>query len=216
MVIPREAKRITYSSEIRALKKKSFSKEQLSIVQGALLGDGCLHTAWAGTSKNYRFAKTHSVKQREYVNWTYAKLKPFILTPPALYEPVQSLKLRTISHPELTQLRSIFYPNGKKILPNNIALIMQDSLALAVWFMDDGNAIVRKGNVVGYHINTQSFSLEENEQIKHSFFQLYGIKSTIEKNKQWYRLGIWQKQSRLLFVKIIEPYIIPSMWYKLG
>jgi len=216
MVIPREAKRITYSSEIRALKKKSFSKEQLSIVQGALLGDGCLHTAWAGTSKNYRFAKTHSVKQKEYVNWTYAKLKPFILTPPALYEPVQSLKLRTISHPELTQLRSIFYPNGKKILPNNLALIMQDSLALAVWFMDDGNAVVRNGNVVGYHINTQSFSLEENEHIKRSFFQFYGIQSTIEKNKQWYRLGIWQKQSRLLFVKIIEPYIIPSMWYKLG
>ena len=210
MVIPREAKRITYSSEIRALKKKSFSKEQLSIVQGALLGDGCLHTAWAGTSKNYRFAKTHSVKQKEYVNWTYAKLKPFILTPPALYEPVQSLKLRTISHPELTQLRSIFYPNGKKILPNNLALIMQDSLALAVWFMDDGSRC-RASDV---YLNTQQFA-QKDQKVLQAMLAKLQIENSLNKDKKYSRIRI-KKSSIPKLYEIISPYIIPSMTYKLG
>ena len=216
MAIPREAKRITYSSEIRALKVKSFSKEQRSIIQGALLGDGCLHTAWVGTSKNYRFAKTHSVKQREYVDWTYIKLKPFVLTPPWLYKPVQSLKVRTISHSELTKMRSIFYINGKKVLPSNIESIMNDTLALAVWFMDDGNIVKRNGKVTGYNLNTQSFSKQESETIIRLFKKLYDITFLLDKNKNAYRLAVWRKQSRETFRDLIKKHIIPSMQYKLG
>jgi recombination protein RecA len=188
----------------------------MSIVLGSLLGDGCLHTAWAGTSKNYRFAKTHSVKQKAYVNWVYKKLHPFVLTKPALYKPVQSLKVRTISHPELTELWSVFYQYGKKILPENIESIVREPLALAVWFMDDGNAVIRGGVLAGYHLNTQSFSLEENERIKSVFAQLHGIHTAIEKNKRWYRLGIWGKDSRSKFADIVNPHMIPSMRYKLG
>ncbi len=69
MVIPRGGKRITYSSEIRKLKSVSFSEEQKSIVLGSLLGDGSLTKAWSGSSKNYRFAITHSIKQEDYIKW---------------------------------------------------------------------------------------------------------------------------------------------------
>ncbi|PIR86603.1 hypothetical protein COU13_00045 [Candidatus Kaiserbacteria bacterium CG10_big_fil_rev_8_21_14_0_10_43_70] len=216
MVIPREARRITYSSEIRQLKKISLNKEQVSIVHGSLLGDGCLHTAWKGTSKNYRFAKTHSIKQKAYVDWMHEKLKPFVLTAPTLYQPTQALKLRTISHPELTKLRKQFYQGGKKVLPDNIETIIQDPLSVAVWFMDDGNAVIRNDALAGYHLNTQSFSLKENERIKKAFTQLHDIHPMIEKNKQWYRLGIWRKESRSKFADLIDRCIITSMRYKLG
>lgn len=214
--MPREARRITYSSEIRALKLQPFSAEQRLIINGALLGDGCLYTAWGGTSKNYRFAKMHSVKQREYVDWTYKKLHPFVLTPPKLYEPTQALRVRTISHPELTALHKLFYKNGKKVLPENIREIIKSSLALAVWFMDDGNAIIRNGKLVGYNLNTQSFSFQEHKILICVFNEVYDIYPVIERNKKWYRLAVSKKLSRKIFRSIIQEHIIPSMKYKLG
>jgi hypothetical protein len=214
-VIPREAKRITYSSEIRKLKTVPFTSEQLSIINGALLGDGCLHTAWAGTSKNYRFAKTHSIKQKEYIDWTYEKLKPFVLSKPWLYEPVHSLKLRTISHPELTALREIYYPNGKKILPKNIESIIQDSLALAVWFMDDGNAKRQNEITYGLNINTQSFTREENEYLCDIFRRVWNVTCTVQLNNGKWRLYVLKRDVES-FSNIVSPHIVPSMQYKLG
>lgn len=213
MVIPREAKRITYSSEIRALKEKKFSKEQLSIITGALLGDGCLHVSWSGNT--YRFSKTHSVKQIEYANWTYEKLQPFVLTKPTLYKPVQSLKIRTISHPELTALRAIFYPQGTKVLPSTIESIIRDPLALAVWFMDDGNVMATYGSTHGYHLNTQSFTRIENERIAELLRIVWKLRCTVQKNKGKYRIYIWSR-SKSAFVQIVREFLLPSMQYKLG
>jgi LAGLIDADG DNA endonuclease family len=214
--IPRESKRITYSSEIRALKLLPFSSRQKSIIQGSLLGDGCLHAGWPGTSVNYVFAKTHSVKQSEYVDWICAELKPFVLKKPYLYEPIQSLKLRTISHSDLTELRSVFYCNGKKRLPETIDSIISDPLAVAVWFMDDGNARLWNGEFMGFNLNTQSFTFEENRQIAQSFRLIHGIEPVIVKNNGYFRLSIGKQESSQRFRKLIEAHIIPSMTYKLG
>ena len=150
------------------------------------------------------------------MDWTYKHLKLFILTPPWLYEKVQSLKIRTISHPTLTILRDEFYKDRQKVLPKNIADIMSDPLALAVWFMDDGNIVRKNAKVVGYNLNTQSFSKKENEHIVRIFKDVHQINFLLDKNKGKYRLGVWQKQSREAFSNLIEEYVIPSMQYKLG
>ncbi|HEY4487468.1 MAG TPA: hypothetical protein VI483_01745 [Candidatus Paceibacterota bacterium] len=215
-VIPRESRRITYSSEIRALKLVPFSSEQLSIVKGSLLGDGCLHTAWPGTSKNYVFSKMHSIKQKEYIYWVYEKMQPFVRQLPRPYEPTQSIRLRTISHSELTTLMSLFYRDGKKILPLEIENFISDSLVLAVWFMDDGNIVRREGQVKGYHLNTQSFGLAEHERLIEAFGRIHGIHANIEKNNRYYRLSIFQRASREKFHDLVSQHVIPSMQYKLG
>lgn len=212
---PRESKRITYSSEIRALKLVPFNPEQMSIIKGALLGDGCLHAGWPGTSVNYVFSKTHSLKQREYVEWTCKKLQPFVIKEPYLYAPVQSLKMRTISHSALTALRKIFYPSGKKSLPKDIQSIISDPLAVAVRFMDDGNAFNSENATHGYHLNTQSFSKEDNERIKSVFKRIYDIDCSVQKNNGKYRIFV-RVASMEKFAGMIYPHIIPSMMYKLG
>ena len=214
-VIPRESKRITYSSEIRALKLIQFTAEQLSIVNGSMLGDGCLHEAWPGTSKNYVFSKMHSVKQREYIEWVHQKMQPFTRNPVRLYVPTQSLRLRTIGHSTLTALRGIFYPNGKKILPNTIETIMADPLAVAVWFMDDGNAYTSYDITRGYHLNTQSFSEEENGEIVALFAKLWKIECTIQKNNGKHRIFV-RSRSMNAFADLVRPFVLPSMKYKLG
>jgi hypothetical protein len=217
-VIPRESKRITYSSEIRALKFIPFTAEQLSIVNGSMLGDGYIHNnGWPSTSKNYVFSKMHSVKQKEYVEWVFQKLKPFVHSPPKLYVPTQALRLRTVSHATFTALRAIFYRDGRKILPNTIELIMADPLSVAVWFMDDGGIARRKdGEVKGYLLNTQSFTHEENGKIAALLEEKHGIHAIVTRNHKYYRVEIYQKESRNRFRNLIEKFILPSMQYKIG
>lgn len=213
--IPRESKRITYSSEIRALKLIPFTAEQLSIVKGSLLGDGCLHTAWPGTSKNFVFSKMHSVKQKEYVEWVHKKLQPFTRNPLRLYEPTKSIRLRTVSHSALTALMAVFYRDGKKILPTDIADIIADPLALAVWFMDDGNVNKSYNDLHGYNINTQSFSEEEQKIVVSLFARVWNVDCTLQLNNGKYRIFV-RKRSVDDFATIIRPHILPSMQYKLG
>lgn len=213
-VIPRESRRITYSSEIRQLKTVPFTENQRAIVVGSVLGDGCLHVNWSKT--NYTLKITRSEKQKDYVEWQYQQLQPFVRTAPRWYEPTRSYTMRTISHSELTALHAEFYPNGKKILPEQIAKYMANPLVLVVWFMDDGNAKSVRGELVGYHLNTQSFTLEENVLIADIFQQLYGIRPHIERNHKYYRIGISARASREKFYDLVKDLVIPSMQYKLG
>jgi hypothetical protein len=123
---------------------------------------------------------------------------------------------RTISHPELTQLHTVFYRDGKKIIPENISEYLANPITIAVWFMDDGNVIRRKNVVRGYHLNTQSFTQAENERLAVWFESNYGIRCSIEQNHGKPRLAIWQRASREAFAALIEEYLLSSMKYKLG
>ena len=144
-------------------------------------------------------------------------MQPFMRQPPRLYEPTQSLRLRTIGHAALTALMPVFYPCGKKVLPETIANIMADPLAVAVWFMDDGNVKRNSdGDCVGYNLNTQSFTHQENTTIQRLFWDVCGIHASVEKNKGYFRIGMYQKESREKFRDLIKQHVIPSMQYKLG
>jgi hypothetical protein len=214
MVIPREAGRITYSTEIRDLKKRlSLSDYQRSVVIGCLLGDGNLTANWSKT--NFSFQVAHSIKQKAYIMWKYQVLRDWILSKPRYYPRNKSITIKTISHPEITRLATIFYPEGKKIMPGNLEDLIQDPVVLAVWYMDDGNVIRRNGRVCGYHLNTQSFSKLENTKLSQTLMNLYGIENMLELNHNRYRLRIMKRESRTKFQEIIGKHILPEMRYKL-
>lgn len=211
--IPREAGRVTYSTEIRNLKKLKLNERQRAVIVGSILGDGCLCENWSKT--NYRLLITQSVDQKAYVFWKYSILSDLILSEPRYYKRTNSLTVRTISHPELTKLRDIFYPQGKKIIPPTIAELIKDPITIAVWFMDDGN-VSRGGNYIhGYHLNTQSFSEQENHLLAEALKTNYGIECTVQSNHAYKRLFV-RAQSRQQFVSLVKEHVIPSMKYKLG
>jgi hypothetical protein len=214
MAIPREAGRITYSTNIRNLKRMVLSEEQKAIIIGSILGDACLHENWSKT--NYRLQIRHSKDQEEYVRWKYERLKNLVLTPPQFYGRTRSVWFRTISHPELSKLHQLFYQNGTKIIPKWIEKYLANPVTIAVWFMDDGNAVKRHGKLIGYHLNTQSFSKQENEKLKEAFFSVYGINCSIERNHKYYRLAFYAEVSRKYLTDLIRGYIIPSLKYKIG
>ena len=93
---------------------------------------------------------------------------------------------------------------------------IKSPLVLAVWFMDDGNIVKSNNKPRGYHLNTQSFSFLENKRIVTLFEKMHGIHSNTEDNHGYFRIAIWQKESREKFRELIKEFIIPSMQYKLG
>lgn len=211
MVIPREAGRITYSTEIRNLKKRlSLNDHQRALVIGSILGDGNLSPNWSNT--NYRLGIGHSIKQKDYLTWKYGLLKDWVLSEPRYYEKAQSLSFRTISHQLLTDLYKKFYKDGKKVIPEDIKDLF-NSETIAVWFMDDGNIRKNNGKIYGYYLNTQSFSREENNYLSQVFQDKYNIKPLVIRNKNSYRLYIGVDRNK--FRDIVKDFIIPSMRYKL-
>ncbi len=214
MAIPREAGRITYSTKIREMKKISLSEFQNAVLIGSVLGDACLHGNWSKT--NYRLQIRHSKDQEEYMTWKYDIFKDIVLTPPQYYRTTNSIWFRTVSHPDITKLYKLFYPNGKKLIPRKeIENWLANPLTLAVWFMDDGNARKYAGRITAFHLNTQSFSHEENEFLIQSMRKIWQIECVQHSNHEYTRLYIGAKSSSK-FNEIIRPYVLPSMKYKIG
>lgn len=212
-VIPRDTKRVTYSTEIRELKVVPFTKVQRAVVIGSILGDGSLLANWSKT--NYRLSINHCIEQKEYLLWKYRILKNFILSKPRFYKRNNSFTIRTISHSELTALRIIFYNGSRKIIPQNIGVFLENPLVLAVWFMDDGNVRKHDGFVTSYDLNTQSFTLKENKRLVEVLKNMFGLTVTVNLNNGYYRLHVSARDA-VKFSNLVKKFVTESMSYKLG
>jgi hypothetical protein len=116
-----------------------------------------------------------------------------------------------VSHPELSFYHSVFYSEGKKIVPKSLGKMLRSALSLAVWFMDDG----AKGPQNGYTLNSQNFNQIENEILIGILQRNFGFKQvSLHRDKKYYRIYIGSK-SRLEFENLIRPHIVPTMSYKL-
>lgn len=213
-VIPREVRRITYSTKIRNLKQRNFSPFQKAVIVGSILGDGNVEWNWSKT--NFRLKIEQSEKYKNYVFWKYRVLKKWVLTKPKYHPTNKSFSFKTISHPEITKLAKDFYHNGRKIIPPFIAKFIKNPIVLAVWFMDDGNIIKRNRKVYGYHLNTQSFTRNENKRLIKALKEAHGLESLLENNHGYYRIRIMQKDSREKLRRIIKDHILYDMRYKIG
>jgi len=187
----------------REARKLSFSHKQRMLLIGSLLGDGYLDK----TTRGYSLRIHHGIIQKEYVDYKYSLIKSFVNSKPK--RSGKAYYFRTISHPFLTELRSVFYVKQKKILPKDF-LVNLDSFGLAIWIMDDGSA---DGNQL--RINTQSFTFAENLWLIHFLQAKFGIMATINQDKGKYRLRL-KASSMNLLKELVLSYMIPSMLYKLS
>ena len=199
-----------------------LSKDEKDILVGSLLGDGCFRIM----SKCIvpAFSVSHSESQKNYVFWKYEKLKRFVKTAPWREERVYhkdknrktySWRFQTLSNNAFTELWKTFYPNGKKIIPDNLVSLLKNSpLALAVWLMDDGNR-----NHEAVFINTQSFTFDEQYKLSKVLKESYGLNTTTNKHsisngKQLYRIRIDTESTRKL-PSILNKYLLPEFYYKI-
>ena len=196
-----------------------FPSHQLDVLIGSLLGDARLECRSIGKRHpiTARLRIHHSEKQKDYVFWKYQIFKNIVKKGPrkimVWYDPKRdknhySWYFHSKSLEELGLFHKYFYRDRTKILPENIFNLITPC-ALAIWFMDDGT---NAGN--SYIINTQCFSKEEQEKIINFFKKKYDINAKIVKEYSNFKIALGRHEYQKLNA-IIEPYIIPSMIYKI-
>ncbi|MEX0895894.1 MAG: hypothetical protein WDZ94_03055 [Patescibacteria group bacterium] len=121
-------------------------------------------------------------------------------------------RFATLSLSLFDHYRSLFYVDGKKIIPSNIQSLLKTPIALAVWYMDDGYMRTDKS---GAYLCTSSFTLLEHKQLQYVLLQNYGIETSIHFAGKYARLHI-PARSRDRFLTTISPHIVSCMQYKLS
>jgi len=196
--------------------EKNMNDEVKQILFGSLLGDGCLPKDNVITSA--RFSERHCLKQKEYLLWKKNLLKKELVFENIYYDKNKKIiGIRSRFSKELMIIRTIFYPNGKKVVSWDI-LNQLTPLGFAVWYCDDGT--------YGYQsrfcrIFTYSFNHKEHILIQKCFKEKWNINCQvcIDSRKQYY-IHLDSINAKR-FLKLIKPsferYNIPKcMWYKLG
>ena len=182
----------------------SLSEVQHSIVVGSLLGDDSMRC-----KANALLEINHSSSQRSYVDWKYGHLAELVRTPPKQRAGNGSrvaYRFVTRSIPALTPYFHAFYEGRRKCVPSGLEL---SSLALAVWFMDDG---CRSRNAV--YLNTQQFDRLSQLRLLVLLSERWGIEGALNRDKTYHRIRISVAGTTRLR-KVIEPYRLPELRYKL-
>ena len=189
-----------------------------SAIIGMVAGDACIRKQRFCRSVSLRI--THSEKQREYLEYKREILQNLFKEWEIPIRPVNSsgylgVKLETRTHPKLRAIRKWFYSDGRKRFSRR-TLEYLTPIGIALWYMDDGSLSYKKreGKVHGREIHLNTYcSLEEARVIQAYFKEVWDVSWTVVPTKGLFRLRMGSNEA-IKFFTIINPYIIPSMKYK--
>ena len=188
----------------RRARQRPLDRVQRELVVGSLLGDATL----LKTTSGWCFRVHHGLRQRSYVDFKHRFLQDYVQSPPR--QSGRAYYFRTVTHPAFSDYRDAFYQSNRKVVPIELLREQLSGLGLAVWLMDDGSA---DGSAV--RLNTQSFSVDENEALARLLRTTFGLDVRLNRDKSAYRLRIAASSTRRL-VEIVGPYMHPDMSYKLS
>lgn len=195
-------------------KTLSLTKRQRDILVGLLLGDGHLETQNNG--KTYRLKVEHGLLQTEYTEWLYEAFKDWVLGKPKLKKRngiPESIWFQTVSHGSLRFYGHQFYDlTNRKKIPKIIHKLLTPE-SLAVWYMDDGSKKSNKHKT--HNIHTLGFTKDDLDRVQKALLEKFELQTTLHKQKDNHWRIYIPKDSTKKFLEIIDPYIIPSMRYKL-
>ena len=183
-------------------------RRQMQVILGTILGDGYLY-------RNGRLQVEHREKDIEYLRWKYrilANLSSGLPKRCVRYDRRTDKKYiswRFYTKPIFEPLRRLFYLKCKKIVPRNDREMDLSPLGLAVWFMDDGGRGARTPK--GMVISVRGYSEHDRRSLRSYLEQRFNIKVNLHKNGQLY----FPVATVDKFCKLIRPFMIPSMKYKL-
>ena len=195
-------------------RQNCISEFQKQVIIGCVLGDGRLECR--SKNKTARLRIHHGEKQKDYLFWKYKIFKNIVNSEPKriVWKDKKrninniSWYFHTLTTQELGNLYSLFYRRKKKILPENLYDLLTP-LSLAIWTMDDGD---NDRDSIRYNI--QCFSWKEQKVLKKLLEKKYQLESNLNKDRNNYRLRV-KKSSKVKLIKLISPFIIPSMEYKI-
>jgi len=193
----------------------SLSREQKLILFGIILGDGYLQSTGR---KNARLRLEHGGVQKEYLLWKVEKLGRFFQGKPKHLERIHPISKRRYSYwryqsqstPYLGKLRKIFYPDGRKKIPEDLEKYLTP-LTLTVWYMDDGYYYLRDRCSYLYLGNV---SKKEADIVAQVLLKKFNISTRIKQKKKGYVIYFSPKETQKL-KKLIKSHIFYKFNYKL-
>jgi hypothetical protein len=187
---------------------KLLSSKQEEVLIGTILGDGYLEL----NGNNCRLQVLHSYKQKKYVDWKWLVFTGFVKSKPRIIGE-NCYRFRSVNSPIFTAYHSIFYPDGRtKIVPRIIKTLLGHPLALAILYMDDGK---RRPDCRGFFLDTMAFGVKGQNRLINAIESNFGFRNLkLHWNGDGYHI-YFPAENADRFVKLIKPYIIPSMRYKL-
>ncbi len=193
-----------------------LSCRQKEILIGTLLGDAHLEE----NGNNVRLRIDHKENQEKYLRWKYLEFEDLTCGNPRLIKETDKRTGRvygrwhfsTYSLDLFNVYRKMFYRDGKKVIPKNINKLMNSSLSLAVWFMDDGH---KRTDCNGLRLSTDSFRFQEQKLLQECLKNNFEIESKLHKKRKSWNIYIPSSEAKK-FCEIIKPFIISGMDYKLS
>jgi superfamily II DNA or RNA helicase len=187
-----------------------LNDDQLQIIYGSYLGDGCLQL----TKKNrYRLRIIHCKEQKEYCNW---KAEMFNIYNINYIENNGYSKKEAYSFN--TKCFDLKYDlSNKKNIPDWL-IDEIDARGIAIWFMDDGSITKNtlKDGTDSYFakISSNNFDYDNHNKIE-TIFKKFNIEIKIYKTRNYYEIS-FNKENTIKLFDLIRIYNHSNMDYKLN
>lgn len=201
-----------------------LTNEQWEASIGLMLGDASLQTqSRRDEGKTYRMKFEWSDKNKPYLDHVYNLFDIWVLSSPHKKVRVSpkgntviNWGFQTISHKAFNPLAELFLLNSKKGISESLIKDHLSGRGLAYWFCDDGGKLDYNKNSKNKSVvlNTQSFSEIEVIQMSKELSIKFNLNCEVRSNKGK-KIIVILSDSYSTFRKVIDPFIIPEMIYKL-
>ena len=200
-----------------------MKKNEIELILACIVGDGYIKKT---RKKYYSLHFTHSPKQYDYLEWKVEHINNLEIIQKSTYKNKMTISNMITKHSNgktfmqkratlyrsrlFSDIYKNFYNEGKKNIKKMLQYLEND-LALAIWFMDDGSLLRYKrkhknGDV--YYIKpscvlcTHNFSYEENVLIQEWFYKKFNIQAKIQKQRNYYMLFFNAKETYKIWLHI--------------
>lgn len=213
------------NNNITSFKVGPHNIDVISIIIGSTLGDTHLEKRSNGIGTRIKFVQSN--KNVEYLMWYhkffsdrgYCNSKIPVLKTRIRKngENTFEYSINSYTYASFNWIHEMFYTFDEernkyiKIVPKNLEEFLTPQ-ALAVWFMDDGSKSRESARIA-----TNNFTIDEIEKLCLILENKYNIKTSVQSNgkSKGHILYIY-KNSMENFSKIVKPFMLPSLYYKLG
>ena len=230
---------IGISPNSKLFKEYKDSLTSISAIQweasiGLILGDASLQTQNGG--KTYRLKFEWGNKQKFYVDHVFDLFDEWVISKPHKKTRISpkgneiiNWGFQTISHKAFNPLADLFLlalgsclsdsrgrEHKTKTVPDLLVKNHLTPRGLTYWFCDDGGRLDYNKNSKNQSIvlNTQSFTDREVINMSQELGEKFALNCEVRSNKGK-KVIVIKSDSYPDFLKLVDPYIIPQMKYKL-
>jgi recombination protein RecA len=217
----RQAGELIRGDSVLIVEQQRVGEQQFQLILGSLMGDGSLSPNRRDRSGT-RFRMGHGAKQEAYLDWKASLLGNIPHTRTVNAKGAVFADFTPL--PELRELHeAVYFGDGKKHLSWDY-LKSLTPLALAVWYMDDGNFTLRSkgvqertaGGTGRIEICVEAMSPGSRERLARYLRDTYGLQvKLMDRGARKVSVLQFSTAASEKFQKLVAPYVHPSMEYKL-